>query len=53
MPPPNADKATHSGFKTKRRRHQKSETGESVAPQKGLMFFKSLKTKKKFSFESI
>ena len=37
MPPPSANKATHSGFETQRRRHQKSKTGVSVAPQKGLM----------------
>ena len=27
---------THSGFETQRRRHQKSKTVVSVAPQKGL-----------------
>ena len=32
-----ANKAAHSDFETQRRRHQKSETGISVAPQKGLM----------------
>ena len=36
--------SAHSGFETKRRCHQKSKTGVSVAPQKGLMssekFFK-------------
>ena len=35
-----------SGFKTQRRRHQKSETGVSVAPQKGLMSSKKEKKKK-------
>ena len=38
-----ANKAAHSGFETQRRRHQKSKTGVSVAPQKGLMFFKHFK----------
>ena len=37
-------KGIHHGFKTQDRRHQKSKTGVSVAPQKGLMsskiFFK-------------
>ena len=32
MPPPNANKAAHSGFETQRRHHQKSKTGVSVAP---------------------
>ena len=27
------NKAAHSGFETQRRRHQKSETGVSVAPK--------------------
>ena len=31
------NKAAHSGFETQRRCHQKSKTGVSVAPQKGLM----------------
>ena len=31
MPLPSANKATHSGFETQRRHHQKSETGISVA----------------------
>ena len=35
-----------SGFETQRRRHQKSETGVSVAPQKGLMSSKKEKKKK-------
>ena len=30
---PSANKAAHSGFETQRRCHQKSKTGESVAPQ--------------------
>ena len=37
MPPPSPNKAAHSGFETQRRHHQKSKTGVSVAPQKGLM----------------
>ena len=36
IPPPNANKAAHSGFETQRRCRQKSKTRESVAPQKGL-----------------
>ena len=38
-PPPSLNKATNSGFETQRRRHQKSKTGVSVAPQKGLQNF--------------
>ena len=38
-----------SGFDTQRRHHQKSKTGVSVAPQKGLMSSKNLKKKKKVS----
>ena len=45
-PPPSANKAAHSGFEIQRRCHQKSKTGVSVAPQKGLMssknFFKKV-----------
>ena len=37
---------THSGFETKSRRHQKSETGVSVAPQKELMSSKNFFKKK-------
>ena len=37
MPLPSANKADHSGFGTQRRHHQKSSTGASVAPEKGLM----------------
>ena len=37
MPLPSSDKAANSGFETQRRRHHKSKTGVSVAPQKGLM----------------
>ena len=36
-PLPSANKAAHSGFEIQRRCHQKSKTGASVAPQKGLM----------------
>ena len=32
MPPPSANKAAHSGFETRRRCHQKSETGHTVCP---------------------
>ena len=34
MPPPSVNKAAHSGFETKGRRHQKSKSGVSVAPRK-------------------
>ena len=41
---PNMNKAVHSDFETQRRHLQKSKTGVSVSPQKGLMstnfFFK-------------
>ena len=30
MPSPSVDKAAHSGFETRRRRHQKVKTGVSV-----------------------
>ena len=37
MPTPSANKAAHSThFDTHRRRHKKSKTGKSVAPQKGM-----------------
>ena len=35
-----ANKAAHSCLETQDRRHQKSKTGVSVAPQKGLMSYK-------------
>ena len=35
-PLPNANKAAHSGFETQTRRHQKSKTGVSVAPEKDM-----------------
>ena len=44
-PPPSVNKAAHSGFETQRIHHQKSKTGVSVAPQKGLMSSKNLKKK--------
>ena len=37
MPPPSVNKTAHSGFETQRRHHQRSKTGVSMAPQKGLM----------------
>ena len=47
MPTPSANKAPQSGFETQRRRHQKSKTGVSVAPQMDLclprIFLKSSK----------
>ena len=49
MPLPSSNKAAYSGFETQRRRHQKSKTGVSVAPQKGLMSNKNLKQKKKYT----
>ena len=41
MPPPIVNNASHFGFETERRHHQKSKTGVSVAPQKGLMSSKN------------
>ena len=32
-------KVVHSAFETQRRHHQKSKTGVSMPPQKGLTFF--------------
>ena len=43
---PSGNKAAHFGFETQRRRHQKSKTGVSVAPQKGLVSSKNFKFKK-------
>ena len=37
----------HPGFETQGRRHQKSKTGVSVAPQKGPVSSKNFKKKKK------
>ena len=45
-PPPSANKAAHSGFEIHRRHYQKSKTGVSVAPQKGLMSSKNFFKKK-------
>ena len=36
MPSPSVNKGAQSGFATQRRYHQKSKTGVSVAPQKGI-----------------
>ena len=36
-PLPSTNKAALSGYETQRRCHQKTKTGVSVAPQKGLM----------------
>ena len=49
-----SNKAAHSGFETHRKCHQKSKTGVSVAPQKGLVSSKILKKNKKYkhSFEN-
>ena len=38
---PSVNKFAHSGFETQRRHHQKSKTGVSVAPEKGLMSSKN------------
>ena len=46
-PLPSANKAAHSGFEIQRRWYQKSETGVSVAPQKGIMFSNKLLEKEK------
>ena len=45
------NKTAHSGFETQRRRHQKSKTDVSVAPEKGIMYYKNLK--KKFAFKTV
>ena len=45
MPPQSTNKAANSSFETQRRHHQKSKTGMSVAPQKGLMSSKHLRKK--------
>ena len=47
---PSANKAAHSGFETQRRHHQKSKTGVSVAPQKGLMSSRIFFKKEDISF---
>ena len=41
MPPQSLNKAVHFGFETQRRHRQKSKTGVSVVPQKGLMSSKN------------
>ena len=53
MSPPSANKAAHSSFEPQRRCHQKSKTGVSVAPQKGLVSSKNLKKKIAAQFGSI
>ena len=45
-PLPCANKAALSGFEIQGRCHQKSETGVSVAPQKGLMSSKNFVKRK-------
>ena len=40
--PIGTNKAAHSGFETQRRRHQKSQTGVSVALRKGLLSSKNI-----------
>ena len=48
MPPLSVNKPGYSGFEIQERHHQKSKTGVSLAPQKGLMsskeFFKKVHT---------
>ena len=46
-PLPSSNNAAHSGFETQRRRHQKSKTGVSMAPQKKIMSSKNVLIKKK------
>ena len=53
IPKLSTNKAAHSGFETQRRHHQKSKTGISVAPQKGLMSSKLFFTKIEFELNSI
>ena len=38
-PLPSVNKTDHSGFETQRTHHQKSKTGISMAPHKGLQHF--------------
>ena len=38
------NKAAHSGFETRKRRHQKSKTGVSMGPSKGWPLQKILKS---------
>ena len=45
IPLPGVNKSAHSGFETQRRHHQKSKTGVSVVPQKGLMSSKKKEIK--------
>ena len=47
MPPPSSNNATHTGFEAQRRRHQKSETGVSVAPEMDMCPTKKLKKEKR------
>ena len=44
-PPPSVNKSANSGFETQKGRQQKSKTGVSVAPQKGLMSSKNFSKK--------
>ena len=41
-PLPSVNKAAHSGFEAQMRCHQKSKTGVSMAPKKGLMSSKKI-----------
>ena len=46
-PPPNANKAAHSGFEIQRRYHQKSKNAGICGPTKGYVSNKNLKKRKK------
>ena len=52
MPPPSMNKASHSGFETQRRHHQKSKTRVSGAPKKGLVSSKKI-LKKEEEFKTL
>ena len=43
IPPPSTNKVAHSGFETQRRRHQKYETGASVALKTDMCPTKNIK----------
>ena len=53
MPLLSLNKASHSGFETQRRRHQKSKTVLSVARQKRFMSSKSYFKKNRFNCQSV
>ena len=53
MPPLSVNKVAYSGFETQRRHYQKSKTGVSVTPQKGLLSSKKIFKKKMFAVYSL